>query len=37
MTAAGTRVQNFTNPAGYRAAATADSFEKMANWLAAFL
>ena len=29
--------QNFTNPAGYRAAATSDSFAKMAAWLAANL
>ena len=29
--------QNFTNPDGYRAEATADSFGKMARWLAANL
>ncbi|MEC7489355.1 MAG: dienelactone hydrolase family protein [Pseudomonadota bacterium] len=29
--------QNFTNPQGYRAAATANSFEKMISWLASNL
>lgn len=31
---AGHAFQNFTNPEGYRAAATADSFAKMSAWLA---
>lgn len=30
---AGHAFQNFTNPEGYRAAATADSFARMATWL----